>query len=88
MMSFESLSEAIQRRYPQRPLVAAQIAARAQQAIGEKAEVVSYYDGTLKLKVEDNFRASQLRLDSARLIGEINQALSRELVERIVFRLG
>jgi predicted nucleic acid-binding Zn ribbon protein len=87
-MSFEPISQTIKRNYPQRPLVSAQIIARAQKILGKQAQVVSFNEGTLKLEVEDNMQAANLRLRSSGLIQKINKCLGKELVERIVFRLG
>lgn len=87
-MSFEPISQTISRRYPQRPLVAAQITAQAQKVLGAKAQVISFAEGTLKLGVEDVMQATQLRLNSQEIIQKINQSLGQELIERLTFRLG
>ena len=87
-MGFEKISIALQRRYPQRPLVAAQIVAMAQKALGRQARVISFNDGTLRLQVAEPLEAANLKLKSSQLISKINHQLGRELVERIVFKLG
>lgn len=87
-MSFEKLSEAIKKRYPSQPLQASQIVAVAQKVLGDKAQAISYSEGSLRVAVPNPYVASEMRANSQDVIQAINQKLGRETIERLVFRLG
>ncbi|TSC92896.1 MAG: hypothetical protein CEN89_414 [Candidatus Berkelbacteria bacterium Licking1014_7] len=82
-MSFEQISDSIVRRFPQKPLVASQICAQAQIVFEDSAQVISFNDGTIKIKT-DGVSAIKIRLKSDKVIAKINQKLRQELVERLV----
>jgi len=67
--------------------IAARVCAVAKDAAKGDFEIISFKNGTLKIRVESPAKAHLVRLSQNKIIAKINQKLGQELVKKIRFEI-
>jgi predicted nucleic acid-binding Zn ribbon protein len=87
-MSFTPFSSLLGKQVAKSAINAAMIVSLAQEAVGDRAKVLSFKNGVLKLNVNSSVEASSLKMNQAVLIAEVNKRLGKEIVSRLTYKVG
>lgn len=64
----------------------AQIVFVANKILAERAEAMSFREGRLFIRAKNAPTAANLRLESRQVINQINKALAKKIVDKLIFR--
>lgn len=85
---FRKLDRILSHKYPRSVLGAAEVVSKAQSIVGAEAQVISYREGILKLRVSSSVQADKINSRRQALIEEINQRLKNiGKIDKIKFEL-
>lgn len=67
---------------------AAFICGKAKDVGGGKWDAISFRNGILKLRVSSNEEAYFIKVRSDEIVSQINRAIGKDVVKRLVFKVG
>jgi len=87
-VSFNSLHSIINSKYSQKAFSAAWVVSLSQNELGDIAQVISFKNGILLINVKSSVAAANIKAQQQFYLSKINQALKKELIMGLRFKVG